>query len=120
MSDLVGNPEDRFSNDEAQIAKSEDPQIKLVQSDLDLHCLPKACLSQSLGSIMMQVLCKGFTYHQQLRSYRDGISSERLEKPGIKPTTPGLQAKMFCHYTTKASSVYKIRERKGYNALLLT
>ena len=49
MSDLVGNPEDRFSHNEAQmpskdadgIANSEDPDEELS----DLHCLPRpVCL----------------------------------------------------------------------------
>ena len=31
------------------------------------------------------------------------VSSERLEKPGIEPTTPGLQGEYLNHYTTEAS-----------------
>ena len=30
------------------------------------------------------------------------VSSDRLEKPGIEPTTPGLQGKSLIHYTTAA------------------
>ena len=29
-------------------------------------------------------------------------SSDKLVKPGIEPTTPGLQGKRFIHYTTAA------------------
>ena len=36
--------------------------------------------------------------HQQLRSY-DLVLSDSLEKPGIKPVTPGLQGKCFIHYS---------------------
>ena len=28
------------------------------------------------------------------------VSSDRLEKPGIEPGTPGLQGKWLIHYTT--------------------
>ena len=31
------------------------------------------------------------------------VSSERLEKPGIEPTTPGLQGDKLYLYTTEAS-----------------
>ena len=31
------------------------------------------------------------------------ISSERLEKPGIELTTPGLQGELLYHYTAEAS-----------------
>ena len=31
------------------------------------------------------------------------VSSERLEKPGIELTTPGLQGEWLNHYTTEAS-----------------
>ena len=30
------------------------------------------------------------------------VSSDRQEKPGVKPWTPGLQGKQFNHYTTEA------------------
>ena len=30
------------------------------------------------------------------------VSSDRLVKPVIKPATPGLQGKLFIHYTTAA------------------
>ena len=30
------------------------------------------------------------------------VSSDRLQKPGIKPVTPGLQGKWLIHYTTAA------------------
>ena len=30
------------------------------------------------------------------------VSSDRLEKPGIEPATPGLQGKWLIHYTTAA------------------
>ena len=30
------------------------------------------------------------------------VSSNRLVKPGIEPATPGLQGKLFIHYTTAA------------------
>ena len=30
------------------------------------------------------------------------VSSDRLEKPGIEPATPGLQGKRLIHYTTAA------------------
>ena len=31
------------------------------------------------------------------------VSSERLEKPGIEPMTPGLEGEQLNHYTTEAS-----------------
>ena len=31
------------------------------------------------------------------------VSSERLEKPGIELTTPGLEGKWLNHYTKEAS-----------------
>ena len=31
------------------------------------------------------------------------VSSERLEKPGIKPKTPGLEGGQLNHYATEAS-----------------
>ena len=31
------------------------------------------------------------------------VSSERLEKPGIEPTTPGLQGELLNHYATEAT-----------------
>ena len=34
------------------------------------------------------------------------VSSDRLVKPGIEPGTPGLQGKLFIHYTTAAPNVY--------------
>ena len=44
-----------------------------------------------------------FTSHQQLRSYGDGsqlnVSSDRLEKPRIEPTSPDLQGEWSTHYT---------------------
>ena len=30
------------------------------------------------------------------------VSSDRLEKPGIEPTTPGLEGKWLIHYNTAA------------------
>ena len=33
------------------------------------------------------------------------VSSDRLEKPGIEPATPGLQGKWLIHYTTAAPTV---------------
>ena len=34
---------------------------------------------------------------------RFGVSSERLEEPGIEPTTPGLEGEQLNHYATEAS-----------------
>ena len=34
------------------------------------------------------------------------VSSERLEKPGIEPTTPGLEGGQLNHYATEASLQY--------------
>ena len=31
------------------------------------------------------------------------VSSERLKKPGIEPTTPGLEGEQLNHYATEAS-----------------
>ena len=31
------------------------------------------------------------------------VSSKRLEKPGIEPTTPGLEGEQLNHYATEAS-----------------
>ena len=38
-------------------------------------------------------VCLCLMLHQQLRPYGDGakVSSDKLEKPGIEPATPGLQ-----------------------------
>ena len=37
------------------------------------------------------------------------VLSERLEKPGIEPTTPGLEGEQVNHYATEASvNVIKI------------
>ena len=33
------------------------------------------------------------------------VSSDRLEKPGIEPATPGLQGKWLIHYTTAAPTL---------------
>ena len=33
------------------------------------------------------------------------VSSERLEKPGIEPTTPVLEGEQLNHYATEASSL---------------
>ena len=35
------------------------------------------------------------------------VSSERLEKPGIEPTTPGLEGEQLNHYDTEASDILK-------------
>ena len=32
------------------------------------------------------------------------VSSERLEKPGIEPTTPGLEGEQLNHYATEVSN----------------
>ena len=32
------------------------------------------------------------------------VSSERLEKPGIEPTNPGLEGEQLNHYATEAST----------------
>ena len=37
---------------------------------------------------------------------RLNVSSERLVKLGIEPTTPGLQGKRLIHYTTAASVLH--------------
>ena len=37
------------------------------------------------------------------------VSSERLEKPGIEPTTPVLEGEQLNHYTTEASLVSNLR-----------
>ena len=46
------------------------------------------------------------------------VSSERLEKPGIEPTTPGLEGEHLNHYATEASrveaSIYIICSAKSY------
>ena len=36
------------------------------------------------------------------------VSSDRLVKPGIEPETPGLQGKLFIHYTTAASIIINL------------
>ena len=33
------------------------------------------------------------------------VSSERLEKPGIEPTTPVLEGEQLYHYATEASKI---------------
>ena len=36
------------------------------------------------------------------------VSSDRLVKPGIEPATPGLQGKLFIHFTTAAPELDKL------------
>ena len=36
------------------------------------------------------------------------VSFERLEKPGIKPTNPGLEGKQHNHYATEASAFERL------------
>ena len=38
------------------------------------------------------------------------VSSERLEKPGIEPTTPGLEGEQLNHYATEASNYVVVAE----------
>ena len=40
------------------------------------------------------------------------VSSERLGKPGIEPTTPDLQGELLDHYTTEASKQIDSRKNK--------
>ena len=40
------------------------------------------------------------------------VSSERLEKPGIELTTPGLEGKWLNHYATEASKEGIIKKKK--------
>ena len=40
------------------------------------------------------------------------VSSDRLEKPGIEPATPGLQGKWLIHYTTGAPVCHIRKIRK--------
>ena len=40
------------------------------------------------------------------------VSSDRLEKPGIEPATPGLQGKGLIHYTT-AAPLHTVRQTFG-------
>ena len=42
------------------------------------------------------------------------VSSERLEQPGIEPTTPGLEGEQLNHYTTEASQVFSGKWITGY------
>ena len=37
------------------------------------------------------------------------ISYDRLVKPGIEPATPGLQGKLFYHYTTAAPNASRLK-----------
>ena len=43
------------------------------------------------------------------------VSSERLEKPGIEPTTPGLEGKQLNHYATEASIILIGDMNKTFN-----
>ena len=56
-------------------------------------------LSVVLFPLVYLIVCLCLTSLQQLRSYRDGaqlnFSSDRLVKPDIKHTTPGLQGEEF-------------------------
>ena len=53
------------------------------------------------------LLCLYLTSQQRLRSYGDvpqlKVSSNRLMKPGIELSTPGLQGKWFINYSTAAT-----------------
>ena len=48
------------------------------------------------------------------------VSSDRLVKPGIEPATPGLQGKLFIHYTTAAPTLVKECVPKIYFSYFLT
>ena len=48
------------------------------------------------------------------------VSSERLEKPGIKPTTPGLVGEQLNHYATEASKILVSVLHHNKNVPLLT
>ena len=41
------------------------------------------------------------------------VSSERLEKPGIEPTTPGLEGEQVNHYATEASEIINYMRKKN-------
>ena len=38
--------------------------------------------------------------------FRARVSSERLEKPEIEPTTPGFEGEQLDHYALEASACY--------------
>ena len=40
------------------------------------------------------------------------VSSERLEKPGIEPTTPCLEGEQLNHYATEASQTWLYSHKK--------
>ena len=42
------------------------------------------------------------------------VSSDRLEKPGIEPATPGLQGKWLIHYITAAPKMLWVLKRTGF------
>ena len=41
------------------------------------------------------------------------VSSERLEKPGIEPWTPGLEGEQLNHYATEASNFILLERNKN-------
>ena len=41
------------------------------------------------------------------------VSSKRLEKPRIEPTTPGLEGEQLNHYATEASLMYMSYSEKN-------
>ena len=53
------------------------------------------CYSLSLSAVCPEIVMEP----------RFLLSSERLEKPGIEPTTPGSGGKQLNHYARKASDV---------------
>ena len=59
-----------------------------------------------ITEIFVTFLCVSLKSHRQLMPYGEGVrfkvSSDRLEKLGVKQTITGLQGKWFVHYTTVA------------------
>ena len=73
-----------------------------------LHSDPDACLGTGRPINVVVVVVLGFYVPPTAKGHtqtgpRFKVSSERLEKPGIELTTPGLQGDYLNHYTTEAS-----------------
>ena len=85
-------------------------QLLWLLNNLEKGSFRKRGNLQKFKTLIYLFLCVFvFNVPQQLRSYGGEpqlkVSSDKVVKPGNKPSTPGLQGKRFIHYTTVAPIV---------------
>ena len=83
MSDLVGNPEDRFSHDEAHIkicAKGADRMENSVDPDMGLHCLLTPICPKTLGHYVT-LLIHTLIYISFKLSFQNNLNCQFLTLP---------------------------------------